>query len=134
MNLSDEQRFDLLMQIVRNGTSAAELPNIFEALSKLGSVEVEKSEPANAEPLTNAQVKKLIKPEGIVSMIDGKPYKTMKRHITSHGYTVESYRAAYGLPADFPMIAADYSAKRSEYAKAAGLGKVVTPQPKKAKS
>ncbi|MGX7925647.1 MucR family transcriptional regulator [Tsuneonella sp. HG094] len=62
----------------------------------------------------------------ILSMIDGKPYKTLKRHISGHGYTPESYRETFGLAADYPMVSRNYSAQRSEMAKSIGLGKSLT--------
>ncbi len=72
---------------------------------------------------TAAQIRKSVKPEGIVSFIDGKTYKTLKRHLTSHGLDPDSYRGQYGLPADYPMVALAYSEKRSSLAKSLGLGR-----------
>lgn len=74
------------------------------------------------EQPTAAQIKKSIRPDGLVSFIDGKSYKTMKRHLTKHGLDPHSYRAKYGLPADYPTTSANYSAKRSALAKSLGLG------------
>ncbi|MCJ2053502.1 MucR family transcriptional regulator, partial [Methylobacterium sp. J-070] len=54
--------------------------------------------------------------------IDGKTYKTLKRHLTSHGLDPKAYRDRYGLPADYPMVAPSYAAQRSALAKAIGLG------------
>ena len=59
----------------------------------------------------------------MISFIDGKPYKTLKRHLSKHGLSVEEYKAKFGLPKDYPTTAADYSAKRSEMAKSLGLGR-----------
>jgi predicted transcriptional regulator len=70
-----------------------------------------------------AEIRKSVKPAGIVSFIDGKVYRTLKRHLSKNGFTPESYRTAYGLPADYPMVAADYSAQRSSLAKEIGLGR-----------
>ena len=55
-------------------------------------------------------------------IIDGKTYKTLKRHLTSHGLDPKSYRDRYGLPADYPMVAGEYAERRSALAKAIGLG------------
>ena len=60
--------------------------------------------------------------DGIKSFIDGKSYKTLKRHLTKHGMTPDSYRVRYGLPADYPMVAQSYSETRSSLAKSLGLG------------
>jgi predicted transcriptional regulator len=53
----------------------------------------------------------------IISMIDGKPYKMLKRHLSLHGLTPAEYRARYNLPSDYPMVAAAYSERRREVAK-----------------
>lgn len=71
---------------------------------------------------TPAQIKKSITPDGLISFEDGKSYKTMRRHLTLRGLTPESYRAKHGLPADYPMVAASYSAARSALARSFGLG------------
>jgi predicted transcriptional regulator len=69
-----------------------------------------------------AQTRKSVRPDGIVSFIDGKTYKTLKRHLSSHGLDPRSYRDRYGLPAGYPMTAPSYAAQRSALAKAIGLG------------
>jgi predicted transcriptional regulator len=69
-----------------------------------------------------AQIRKLVRDDGIVSFIDGKSYKTLRRHLTRHGLDPREYRERYGLPADYPMTAPSYAAQRSALAKAIGLG------------
>ena len=59
----------------------------------------------------------------ILSLIDGKPYKTLTRHLSSHGLTAEDYRRRYKLRADYPMVAESYAAHRRELAKSIGLGR-----------
>lgn len=59
----------------------------------------------------------------IISMIDGKAYKMLKRHLSLHGLTPAEYRARYNLPSDYPMVAAAYSERRREVAKTLGLGR-----------
>jgi len=71
---------------------------------------------------TPAQIKKSMTQDGLISFEDGKSYKTLRRHLTIRGLTPEGYRAKYGLPADYPMVSAGYSAQRSELAKSFGLG------------
>ncbi|GJD95885.1 MucR family transcriptional regulator [Methylobacterium iners] len=71
---------------------------------------------------TPAQIKKSITDEGLISFEDGKAYKTLKRHLTIRGLTPETYRAKHGLPADYPMTSAAYSAQRSALARTLGLG------------
>ena len=59
----------------------------------------------------------------IISMIDGKPYRTLKRHLSTHGLTPDEYRARYDLPASYPMVAPSYSERRREVAMRLGLGR-----------
>lgn len=67
--------------------------------------------------------KSLASKDHILSMIDGKPYKTLRRHISGHGLTPEEYRARYNLPATYPMVAESYSEARRAMAKKIGLGR-----------
>jgi predicted transcriptional regulator len=63
-----------------------------------------------------------VTPDALISFIDGKPYKTLKRHLSRNGLTIEQYRERFGLPRDYPSTAASYSAQRSELARSLGLG------------
>ena len=88
--------------------------------STAGSVEAEKLEmPKPAVP-----IKKSVTPDYIISLEDGKKFKSLKRHISTHyGLTPDEYRAKWGLPADYPMVAPNYAATRSALAKSMGLGR-----------
>jgi predicted transcriptional regulator len=77
---------------------------------------------STVEKLSPAQIRKSITHDHIVSFEDGKPYKTLRRHLTLRGLSPEAYREKWGLPRDYPMTAASYSAQRSELARALGLG------------
>lgn len=66
--------------------------------------------------------KSLASKDHIISMIDGKPYKTLRRHLSTHGLTPAEYRARYGLKSDYPMVAPAYSEHRRAMAKKIGLG------------
>lgn len=79
------------------------------------------AEPENS-PKSKAEIKKSIGAENLISFEDGKPYKSLKRHLTTRGLTPQGYREKYGLPADYPMTHPAYSARRSELAKSIGLG------------
>jgi predicted transcriptional regulator len=69
-------------------------------------------------------VKKSITPEYIICLEDGKKLKMLKRYLRSrYNLTPEEYRAKWGLPADYPMVAPNYAAQRSEFAKKIGLGR-----------
>ena len=76
------------------------------------------------EPLKPAvSVKKSVTPEYIVCLEDGKKFKSLKRHLrTQYTMTPEQYREKWGLPADYPMVAPNYAAARSQLAKQMGLG------------
>ena len=88
-----------------------------EGLKKVGeaSPEPEKHEPP-------VPINKTIRPDYIISLEDGRRYKSLKRHLSSRGLTPEQYRKKWGLRADYPMVAANYAKARSELAKAIGLG------------
>jgi len=76
------------------------------------------------EPMKPAiSVKKSITPEYIVCLEDGKKFKSLKRHLrTQYNMTPEQYREKWNLPADYPMVAPNYAAARSQLAKQMGLG------------
>ncbi|PJI55492.1 MucR family transcriptional regulator [Methylobacterium radiotolerans] len=114
--------------ISNNSLPVNELPGIIravhETIANLGAGGAS----ATAEPapevtkVTSAQIRKSVQAEGIVSFIDGKTYKTLKRHLTSKGLTPDSYRQRFGLPADYPMVAPSYAEMRSALARSIGLG------------
>lgn len=76
------------------------------------------------EPLKPAvSVKKSITPDYIICLEDGKKFKSLKRHLrTQYNLTPEQYREKWGLPPDYPMVAPNYAAARSQLAKQMGLG------------
>lgn len=76
------------------------------------------------EPLKPAiSVKKSVTPEYIVCLEDGKKFKSLKRHLrTQYNMTPEQYREKWNLPPDYPMVAPNYAAARSQLAKQMGLG------------
>jgi predicted transcriptional regulator len=110
--------------VAHNSVPAEELPgligSVHATLAGLGAPAAP-AEPEVERP-TAAQIRKSVTPDAITSFLDGKPYKSLKRHLTTRGYTPESYRQAFGLDVTYPMVAANYAAQRSELAKASGLG------------
>ena len=78
-----------------------------------------------AKVLTPAiSIKKSITPDYIICLEDGKKFKSLKRHLrTKYDLSPEDYRAKWGLPADYPMVAPNYAKLRSRHAKQIGLGK-----------
>jgi len=92
------------------------------ALLQLTAPQVEAISETAPEKPNRAAIRKSVTEEGIVSFLDGKTYRTLKRHLTTRGYTPAAYREAFGLPEDYPIVAPGYSAVRSAQAKAIGLG------------
>jgi predicted transcriptional regulator len=78
---------------------------------------------------TAAQIRKSITPDALISFIDGRSYKTLKRHLAKNGLTIADYKAKFGLPADYPATAAAYSEQRANIARSLGLGKKTAPTP-----
>jgi predicted transcriptional regulator len=69
-------------------------------------------------------IKKSITPEHLICLEDGKKLKMLKRYLRSrYGLSPDQYRTKWGLPADYPMVASNYAAQRSEFAKKIGLGR-----------
>ena len=79
------------------------------------------------EPAVSVR-KSLASKDHIISMIDGKPYKALRRHLSSNGLTPEAYRARYNLKPDYPMVAESYSESRRAMAKKIGLGRKPAPE------
>lgn len=91
------------------------------ALTEDASAATAEVEPETFTPAVSVR-KSLASSGHIISLIDGKPYKTLKRHLSSHGLTPETYRSRYNLPATYPMVAPDYAAHRRAVAQKIGLG------------
>ncbi len=110
--------------VSNNSVSAGEIPALINQIhSALLRVSTGSSE-APAEPLKPAiPVKKSITPDYIICLEDGKKFKSLKRHLrTQYNVTPEQYRDKWGLPPDYPMVAPNYAAARSQLAKQMGLG------------
>ena len=83
--------------------------------------------PLNSAPPEETQqpavpIRKSVTPDYLVCLEDGKQFKSMRRHLKKLGMTPEQYRVKWGLPFDYPMVAASYAAHRSELAKQIGFG------------
>jgi predicted transcriptional regulator len=109
--------------VSNNSVRAADLPaliaDVHNALQNVANPTKPKVE---EKPTPAVPVKKSVTQDALISLIDGKPYKSLKRHLTGHGLTPEQYRERYGLPRDYPMVAPAYAKKRSELARSMGLG------------
>ncbi len=101
------------------------LKKMHEAVSGLSSqVETTTAPEAASEHVAAVSVRKsLASKDFIISMIDGKPYKTLRRHLAGQGLTPAEYRQRYGLKPDYPMVAENYSEARRAMAKKIGLGR-----------
>jgi predicted transcriptional regulator len=111
--------------VAHNNVQGTELPALIAsthaALAALGNQNATEALPA--QKLASAQIRKSITHDALISFEDGKPYKTLRRHLTIRGITPEAYREKWGLPRDYPMTAASYSEQRSKLALSFGLGK-----------
>ena len=108
--------------VSRNAVGVGELPVLIDQVHSAISVLQNGASGSGWTGPSAAQIEASIQHDGLISFIDGRSYKTLKRHLTAHGLTPERYRAKYGLPADYPMVAPGYAAKRSQIAKAIQLG------------
>jgi predicted transcriptional regulator len=107
-----------------NKIASGDLPGLINQIhsalhrSATGTIEPEQPLLVPAVP-----IKKSVTPDYIISLEDGRKFKSMKRHIGNLGMTPDEYRVKWGLPRDYPMVAAGYAKKRSELAKSMGLGR-----------
>jgi predicted transcriptional regulator len=129
---SNPDLLDLVASIVsahvaHNAVTPEALPGVIQSvyatLSGLGN-----EAPAVERPEPAVPVKRSVFPDYIVCLEDGKKLKMLKRHLkASYGMTPEEYRARWGLPRDYPMVAPNYASRRSALAKEIGLGRKLEP-------
>jgi predicted transcriptional regulator len=116
---------DIVAAYLENNVLPSEaLPSLIRSVhAAIGAkANTAEAEPQEAPQVSKAQIRKSITHDALISFEDGRPYRMLRRHLTSIGLTPAEYRAKWGLPKDYPMTAPAYSARRSELAKAAGLG------------
>ena len=108
--------------VANNAVHRGDLPTVIASVhaALLGLTTPKQEESEKPQPAVS--IRKSITPDFLISLEDGKKYKTLKRHLGKLGLTAEEYRAKWGLPADYPMVAPNYAAKRSELARSSGLG------------
>ena len=128
----DTELITLTGQIVsafvsKNSVQASDLPalirSVYQALKSAGQPSVAQPEgPTELKPAV--PIKKSVTPDYIVCLEDGKKLKMLKRHLnSSYNMTPDEYRARWGLPADYPMVAPNYAKSRSDLALKLGLGR-----------
>ena len=107
-----------------NSVSAADLPALIQSVHRALAGVAGGSDVAEAAPREPAvPVKKSITPEYLICLEDGRKFKSLKRHLrTKYNMSPEDYRAKWGLPKDYPMVAPSYAKARSDLAKQMGLG------------
>ncbi len=113
-----------------NRVAAEDVPAFLRTMHATVGELVSNTSPASAEGVAPAADftpavsvrKSLASPDHIISLIDGKPYKSLRRHLSTHGLTPAEYRARYNLKHDYPMVAPSYSEVRRAMAHRIGLG------------
>ncbi|MDJ0825021.1 MAG: MucR family transcriptional regulator [Rhodobacter sp.] len=114
----------------RNQMSQAELPDLIHSVHgtlrglAAGEGNGSAADAPEAPPTPAVPIDASVTPDAIICLEDGKPFKTLKRHLrTAYDMSPEEYRERWGLSKDYPMVAPNYSAKRAETAKKIGLGR-----------
>ncbi|MCJ2143898.1 MucR family transcriptional regulator [Methylobacterium sp. E-066] len=115
--------------VSNNHVQVSDLPKLLASVYAAVEAAAQGHGPAPAvaegpvEKPSAAEIRRSVGRDALISFEDGKPYKTLKRHLTGRGLTPEGYREKWGLPRDYPMVAPDYAERRSALAKAIGLGR-----------
>jgi predicted transcriptional regulator len=117
--------------VANNNVPSADLPGVIVAVhSALRGLDTEPArEPEKPVPMV--PIKRSITPDYLISLEDGRRYKSLKRHLTGRGLTPAEYRDKWGLAKDYPMVAPNYAKQRSELARALGLGQQRRKRPQK---
>ena len=127
-NGSGDRVVDLCAAIItayvsNNAVPPNELPPMIGAVHSTLTQLMAPPPPEAPKPEPPIPIRRTVTPDHIISLEDGKPYKTLKRHLAGRGLTPDQYREKWGLPRDYPMVAANYASQRSELAKNSGLGR-----------
>ena len=121
---------NIVRRLMRDGHECV-VSDVSAALNRLSTP----VQPEAEKPVPAVNPKRSVFPDHIVCLDDGLKFKSLKRHLmTSHGITPEQYREKWGLPSDYPMVAPNYAAQRSELARKIGLGRKPEPEPVKKKT
>ena len=125
---TDHDFLNLTVDIVgayveKNALSPADVPKLVRDVhAALAALQVP-AVPAEQALVPAVSIRKSITPDYLICLDDGKKFKSMKRHLRNLGMTAEQYRSKWSLPADYPIVASNYSAIRSSIAIDRGLGR-----------
>jgi len=129
MTKAQERAAEIAAQVLcaylsRNTVSADDLPGLSaRTYAALEAVFADAGSPARApEPPTPDQIAASVTPDAIVSFENGRRYRSLRRHLNQLGLTEDQYRAKWGLPADYPLVARSFSDLRSRAARAQRFG------------
>jgi predicted transcriptional regulator len=131
MNQTDQPDLDLASitadivssYVANNAVHRADLPAVIASVHAALQGLVAPKQPKSEKQLQpTVSIRRSITPDFLISLEDRKKYKTLKRHLGKLGLTPDEYRAKWGLPADYPMVAPNYALRRSELARSSGLG------------
>ena len=119
--------------VTNNAIESAQLSKLIEEVHQaLVRAPNAAAEPEKKELVPAVSVRKSVTPDYIISLEDGRRFKSLKRHLQgTYGMTPDEYRAKWGLPRDYPMVAPNYAKARSDLAKRMGLGRKSTDAPAK---
>ena len=122
--------------VAHNAITSDKLPDLIGSVyGALSRASVQGVEPEKVELKPAVAIKKSATPDYIICLEDGQKFKSLKRHLRSvHNMSSEEYQEKWGLPRDYPMVAPNYAARRSEYAKKFGLGRQAGERPKRGRA
>lgn len=109
--------------VMHNSIQKGDLPELIASVHSSLSLLANPKTPEAEKPVPAVPIKKSISPDYLISLEDGRRYKSLKRHLSGRGLTPERYREKWGLTPDYPMVAPNYAKQRSELAKSMGLGR-----------
>jgi predicted transcriptional regulator len=109
--------------VSNNSVSRSELSALFETVHAAVKRLAEGGAVASADsPAPAVSIRKSVSPDYLICPDDGLKFKSLRRHLSTLGMTPDQYRAKWNLPGDYPMVASNYAARRSELAKKIGFG------------
>lgn len=110
--------------VSRNALSPTDLPSLLQSIYAALAALKKPAVAPQPQLQPAVPIRKSVTPDAIVCLECGEAFKSIKRHLqNNHNLSPQEYRERWSLPSDYPMVAPEYSARRSELAKAAGLGR-----------